>query len=160
MYKEMVKLFQVMSLKKLLMKLPLESRKMASENISLLMSESGESLAFYVLAWIIIDIFDGSLRNFEYNYYVKEQLRCFYFCLYINNQNVIQSFFLQGFNTAQVQQLEDNTEIVKQREKEIQHIVQSIGDLNSIFKDLSVMVIDQVCFVILIQDDLRHVNLF
>ena len=65
MYKEMGKLFQVMSLKKLLMKLPLESRKMASENISLLMSESGDSLAFYLLAWIIIDIFDGSPRNFE-----------------------------------------------------------------------------------------------
>ena len=147
-----------MSLKKLLLKLPLESRKVASENISLLMSESGDSLAFCVFARTIIDMFDGSLRNFDYSYYVQEQLRCLYFCLCTSNQSVTLSFSLQGFTTAQVQQLEDNTEIVKQREKEIQHIVQSIGDLNSIFKDLSIMVIDQVCNLSLILDNLKHAN--
>ena len=40
--------------------------------------------------------------------------------------------------------VEDNNKIVKQREQEISHIVQSIGDLNSIFKDLSMLIIDQV----------------
>ena len=39
--------------------------------------------------------------------------------------------------------VEDNNKIVKQREQEISHIVQSIGDLNSIFKDLSKLIIDQ-----------------
>ena len=40
--------------------------------------------------------------------------------------------------------VEENDQFVKQREEEISHIVQSIGDLNMIFKDLSIMIIDQV----------------
>ncbi len=51
----------------------------------------------------------------------------------------------QGFTTAQLQQVEEDTMMISQREKEIQHIVKSIFDLNEIFKDLSVMIIDQVC---------------
>lgn len=39
--------------------------------------------------------------------------------------------------------LEDNTRFVQQREKEINSIVQSIGDLNVIFKDLATMVTEQ-----------------
>ena len=62
-YENMVKLFRIMSLKKLLMKLPLESRKMASENTSLLMSESGDSLAFCVFARTIRDMFDGDQQE-------------------------------------------------------------------------------------------------
>ena len=46
--------------------------------------------------------------------------------------------------------VEDNNKIVKQREQEISHIVQSIGDLNSIFKDLSMLIIDQVRLSILL----------
>ena len=34
--------------------------------------------------------------------------------------------------------------MISQREKEIQNIVRSIYDLNEIFKDLAVMIIDQV----------------
>ena len=41
--------------------------------------------------------------------------------------------------------IEENDKVVKQREEEIQHIVRSIGDLNTIFKDLSMLIIDQVC---------------
>lgn len=44
--------------------------------------------------------------------------------------------------------LEDNTKFVHQREKEIQTIVQSISDLNTIFRDLATMIAEQVrsCF--------------
>ena len=40
--------------------------------------------------------------------------------------------------------LEENTKYVQQREKEIQNIVQSISDLNTIFKELASMVTEQV----------------
>ena len=40
--------------------------------------------------------------------------------------------------------VEENDKFVKQREEEISHIVQSIGDLNTIFKDLSILIVDQV----------------
>ena len=40
--------------------------------------------------------------------------------------------------------LEENTKYVKQREKEIHQIVQSISDLNTIFKELASMVTEQV----------------
>jgi len=43
--------------------------------------------------------------------------------------------------------VEENDQVVKQREEEISHIVQSIGDLNTIFKDLSMLIIDQVEFL-------------
>lgn len=42
--------------------------------------------------------------------------------------------------------VEENTTHVKQREKEISLIVQSITDLNDIFKDLASMVVDQVLY--------------
>ena len=40
--------------------------------------------------------------------------------------------------------LEENAKFVQQREKEIQNIVQSISDLNTIFKELASMVTEQV----------------
>lgn len=40
---------------------------------------------------------------------------------------------------------EENTKIIADREREVSHIVQSIGELNAIFKDLAHMVADQVC---------------
>jgi len=49
----------------------------------------------------------------------------------------------KGFTTSQLAQLEENNEMISQREKEIQNIVKSIFDLNEIFKDLAVMIIDQ-----------------
>ncbi|XP_047133829.1 syntaxin-16 isoform X1 [Hydra vulgaris] len=49
----------------------------------------------------------------------------------------------KSFTTAQLQLVEENNEFVKQREEEISHIIRSINDLNTIFKDLAVMIIDQ-----------------
>lgn len=43
-----------------------------------------------------------------------------------------------------MQLVDDNTQIVEHREKEINQIVRSIQDLNEIFKDLATMVVDQV----------------
>lgn len=40
--------------------------------------------------------------------------------------------------------VEDNSKIVQLREKEIDRILQSIGDLNTIFKELATMVTEQV----------------
>ena len=50
----------------------------------------------------------------------------------------------QGFTSEQMQLVDNNTQLVNQRDKEIAHIVRSIQDLNEIFKDLSQMVVDQV----------------
>ena len=40
--------------------------------------------------------------------------------------------------------VEDNSALIEQREKEIQHIVSSIADLNQIFQDLSALIVEQV----------------
>ncbi|XP_063951099.1 syntaxin-16-like [Lytechinus pictus] len=49
----------------------------------------------------------------------------------------------RGFTDAQMQDVEQNTEVIEQREKEVSHIVQSISDLNEIFRDLANMVVEQ-----------------
>lgn len=49
----------------------------------------------------------------------------------------------QTFNEQQLLLLEDNTERVREREKEVTHIVRSIVELNEIFKDLSHIVLEQ-----------------
>ena len=41
-------------------------------------------------------------------------------------------------------QLEDNTEVIEQREKEILSIVQSISQINEMYKDLATMIVEQV----------------
>lgn len=51
---------------------------------------------------------------------------------------------LLGFTNNQLAQLEDNTELIEQREKEIQSIVQSISMINDMYKDLATMVVEQV----------------
>ena len=56
---------------------------------------------------------------------------CFYFCE-------------QGFTSDQLRLVEDNTAVIEQREKEIQSIVQSISELNEIFRDLATMIVEQV----------------
>ena len=38
----------------------------------------------------------------------------------------------------------DNTTLVEEREKEITNIVQSIADLNDIFRDLATLIVEQV----------------
>ncbi|BFZ12638.1 hypothetical protein BsWGS_15677 [Bradybaena similaris] len=49
----------------------------------------------------------------------------------------------KGFTTVQMQIVEDNTELVQHREKEVASIVRSITDLNEIFKDMASMIVDQ-----------------
>ena len=44
--------------------------------------------------------------------------------------------------------VEDNSSLIEQREKEIQHIVSSIADLNEIFQDLSALIVEQVSLYI------------
>lgn len=39
---------------------------------------------------------------------------------------------------------EENTALIEHREKEIQSIVQSISELNEIFRDLATMIVEQV----------------
>ena len=41
-------------------------------------------------------------------------------------------------------QLEDNTELIEQREREIQSVVRSISEINEMYKDLATMVVEQV----------------
>ena len=50
-----------------------------------------------------------------------------------------------GFTGGQLGQLEDNTNIIEQREREIQGIVQSISQINEMYKDLATMIVEQVC---------------
>lgn len=40
--------------------------------------------------------------------------------------------------------MEDNTEEIEQREQEIQSIVQSISQINDMYKDLAMLVVEQV----------------
>jgi len=49
----------------------------------------------------------------------------------------------QGLTTSQLLMVEENNVQVRQREKEINKLVQSITDLNLIFKDLAGMVAEQ-----------------
>ena len=50
----------------------------------------------------------------------------------------------QGFTDDQLMLVEQNTVMVEEREREIRQIVQSISDLNEIFRDLAGMVVEQV----------------
>lgn len=53
-------------------------------------------------------------------------------------------FFLQGFTDEQLALVQQNTLLVEEREREIRQIVQSISDLNEVFRDLGAMIIEQV----------------
>lgn len=57
--------------------------------------------------------------------------------------NQFSNFNDMQFSDAQLQLVEDNVLFVQQREKEILRIVQSIQELNDIFKELSTMIVDQ-----------------
>lgn len=50
----------------------------------------------------------------------------------------------QGFTDDQLMLVGQNTVMVEEREREIRQIVQSISDLNEIFRDLAGMVVEQV----------------
>ncbi|XP_061911186.1 syntaxin-16-like isoform X1 [Entelurus aequoreus] len=49
----------------------------------------------------------------------------------------------KGFTDDQLMLVEQNTVMVEEREREIRQIVQSISDLNEIFRDLASMVVEQ-----------------
>uniref|UniRef100_A0AC11DKD3 Syntaxin 16 n=1 Tax=Ovis aries TaxID=9940 RepID=A0AC11DKD3_SHEEP len=51
----------------------------------------------------------------------------------------------RGFTDEQLVLVEQNTLLVEEREREIRQIVQSISDLNEIFRDLGAMIVEQVC---------------
>ncbi|XP_071785498.1 syntaxin-16-like isoform X2 [Asterias amurensis] len=63
----------------------------------------------------------------------------------MTEEDIIEDDLLydRGFTDTQMQMVEDNNTVVEQREKEITHIVQSIVDLNEIFRDLASMVVEQ-----------------
>lgn len=50
----------------------------------------------------------------------------------------------QGFTDDQLVLVQQNSVVVEEREREIRQIVQSISDLNEIFRDLAGMVVEQV----------------
>ena len=49
-----------------------------------------------------------------------------------------------GFNQVQMAVLEETESYVQERDAEIRNIVKSIEELSTIFKELAVLVIDQV----------------
>lgn len=56
--------------------------------------------------------------------------------------------------------VEQNTVMVEEREREIRQIVQSISDLNEIFRDLAGMVVEQVFeAVVMCQHTTQHVKM-
>ena len=63
-------------------------------------------------------------------------------CVTVKSAAFILSF--QGFTDDQLMLVEQNTVMVEEREREIRQIVQSISDLNEIFRDLAGMVVEQV----------------
>ncbi|XP_046544127.1 syntaxin-16-like [Haliotis rubra] len=62
----------------------------------------------------------------------------------------------RGFTADQILLVEDNTNIVQTREKEVSQIVRSIMDLNEIFKDLSSMIVDQGSLLDRIDYNIEH----
>ena len=71
----------------------------------------------------------------------------------VSDMNLFVIYF-QGFSQIQLEAVEENTFVVQEREKEITQIVKSISDLNDIFKDLAAMIVDQVCFQLILVNDL------
>lgn len=51
---------------------------------------------------------------------------------------------LQGFTHQQTTQVEKNAVLLEEREKEIIAIVQSISEINEMYRDLATLVVEQV----------------
>ncbi|XP_062501226.1 syntaxin-16-like [Corticium candelabrum] len=49
----------------------------------------------------------------------------------------------RGFTDHQLMLVEDNTEVIEERERQIRSIVESISQLNEIFRDLATMIVEQ-----------------
>lgn len=61
------------------------------------------------------------------------------------NEDVVEDdeLYDRGFTSDQMRLAEENSALIEQREKEIQSIVQSISELNEIFRDLATMIVEQ-----------------
>merc|ERR1712004_813926 len=75
-----------------------------------------------------------------------------------SNDDRFASSYDQNFSDAQMQALMDNTEMVEEREREITNIVQSITELNSIFRDLAQMIVDQGTVLDRIDYNVEHAS--
>ena len=75
-----------------------------------------------------------------------------------NDGSYLMSTYDQGFTDAQMQAMMYNTEMVEEREQEISKIVQSITDLNMIFRDLAQMVVDQGTVLDRIDYNIEHAS--
>jgi len=51
---------------------------------------------------------------------------------------------VQGFTSQQMAMVEQSTIMIEEREKEIRSIVQSISEINEMYRDLATMIVDQV----------------
>lgn len=56
---------------------------------------------------------------------------------------VPDEYYDSAATEGQIQQLRDNSEAITKRQEEILNVLQSLNDLHTIFKEISVMVIDQ-----------------
>ncbi|CAH1779246.1 unnamed protein product [Owenia fusiformis] len=54
-----------------------------------------------------------------------------------------ETLFDRGFTEVQLQEVDDNTQLIQQREQEINNVVKSITELNDIFRDMASMIVDQ-----------------
>jgi syntaxin 16 len=64
---------------------------------------------------------------------------------YVPTSSSVPNFEDEGFGDVQLAMLENSEFDAQAREKEIVHVAESIKDLQTIFKELAVLVIDQVC---------------
>jgi t-SNARE complex subunit (syntaxin) len=60
---------------------------------------------------------------------------------------------LLNLKQEQLQMNRANKQLLNEREKEINHIVKSIQDLNELFKDLATMVVEQVIELFMNQNE-------
>lgn len=71
-------------------------------------------------------------------FHIVTSVSCYFYFIILNLT------FLQGFTDDQLVLVERNTLMVEEREREIRQVVQSISDLNEIFRDLGAMIVEQV----------------
>uniref|UniRef100_A0A1X7TG20 t-SNARE coiled-coil homology domain-containing protein n=1 Tax=Amphimedon queenslandica TaxID=400682 RepID=A0A1X7TG20_AMPQE len=60
-----------------------------------------------------------------------------------DDEEEIEVLVDKGFTSGQLSQLEDNSELIEQREREIVSVVRSISEINEMYKDLATMVVEQ-----------------
>ena len=67
---------------------------------------------------------------------------------------------LQGFSRQQMSQVEKTSMVIEEREKEIISIVQSISEINEMFRDLATLVVDQVQLIFNLSPSVTHLPSF